>query len=141
MRELINGNLPDILPEDVGYRCRVLGIDDSVVIHYTDQHGEHRGEIVAESLSDSKTQATALVVEAMCHAINAGLQAVDLLSIASKVYNFTEVATFPADGWTPRGLEKTLRVRYIYEHNDTAECVIIAPDERTTRIGKLKPTR
>lgn len=120
MRELITGNLPDVLPEDVGYRCRVLGIDDSVVIHYTDQHGEHRGAVVAESLRDSQTQGTALIVEAMCHAINSGLQAVDLLKIAAAVYDFTKDEPFPADGWTPRGLEKTLRVRYIYEHIDLA---------------------
>lgn len=139
MADLTNGNLPDVLPEDVGYRCRVLDIDDSIVANFTDQDGEHYGAVIVPFAEPSNLQGLLLVLEAMCHAINAGTPQFDILAAMSALHNFAKMP-FPIEGWKPCGLEKTMRVRYVFRHEGTGECLIVSPDEKTTRVGKRKTT-
>jgi hypothetical protein len=122
---------PDVLPEDVGYRCRRIAADDSVAVHFVDQDGNHHGKIIASDLPDVDEEGVVLVVEAMCHALNAGVDSHTLMVALSALYDFSLDKAFPLPGWSPLGLVKTMRVRYVYQDVDTRECLVVAPDQKT----------
>lgn len=131
MAENAISKLPDVSPEDVGYRCRKIVSSDSVVIHFTDKHGKHHGITIAEDLPDEDINGLILVLEAMCHALNAGVDAYTLMAGVSQLYDFAKHKPFPLDGWLPLGMERTMSVRYTYRHVKTGECLVIAPDNKT----------